>query len=62
MATYWDQMFNTTGTSTSLTDLNAGITASTGAFRPRAGNKLIAIKVLLSGTARRRWSPTSGSN
>ena len=50
--TYNDQMFNLGGAAvTSLTSMNAGTSASAGAYSPQTDGVLLAINIYLSGQA-----------
>ncbi len=51
MGVYEKQMFNTTGESTTLVDLNKGTTGSTGAFIPQYDGKIIEVRLQWSGEA-----------
>lgn len=47
MAIYTDQMFNTAGESTTLAQMNAGTSATTGAYRAKLGGSLLRVDVLV---------------
>ncbi len=51
MAIYVDQMFNTDGESTSLAELNADVSATTGKYSPLKDGKLLKIIIFIHGTA-----------
>ena len=48
MAIYVDQMFNTSGESTTLAAMNKGTTASTDAYRAKKGGRLLKV-ILMQG-------------
>lgn len=51
MSTWYDEIFNTTGTSTTEALLNAGQSASTGAYTPSKAGTLVTVIVQPSFTA-----------
>jgi hypothetical protein len=51
MAIYVDQMFNTDGESTSLADMNDGVSSSTGDYTPLKDGKLLKILIFVGGEA-----------
>jgi len=47
MVIYMDQMFNTDGESTSLADLNEGVSSSTGKYTPLKDGKLLKLLIFI---------------
>jgi len=51
MPIYTDQMFNATATATTLTQLNAGITAVANPYQPPANGTLLRVIIVMAGQA-----------
>lgn len=51
MAIYVDQMFNTDGESTTLADLNADVSATTGKYSPLKDGRLLKVAIFIHAAA-----------
>ncbi len=51
MPVYTDQMFNTDGESTTLADLNSGVSATTGNYIPLKDGRILKVVIFIHATA-----------